>query len=289
MKILIPFFIACITLCTAHTLCGQNIQGQAIIQLKKGIALEDYLTDANTKNRGQQFAMLKTICKKRNVYLISYQGGDVDKLPIQVTDHPYVAMAQPNAYVQYRDVTPNDPNYDQQWYLDKIRAPEAWEIATGGVTINGDTIVVALLDEGFDLTHSDLKNRIWRNPGEIGNDNIDNDGNGFVNDTLGWNFDSFNPSHFNEIHGTMVIGVIGAEGNNDNYVSGVNWDVDIFVNTNRSGELANIIAGYYYFTDMRRLYDTSNGEKGAYIVVNNVSYGIDEFFCDLISCMVSSI
>jgi subtilisin family serine protease len=94
--------------------------------------------------------------------------------------------------------------------LDTIKAPEAW--AQG---FTGRGITVAVLDTGVDYTHPDLEGNIWQNPGEIANNGIDDDYNGFVDDIHGWNFvdaESNDPMDF-EGHGTHVAGTIAATNN----------------------------------------------------------------------------
>lgn len=128
--------------------------------------------------------------------------------------------------------TPDDPLLGEQWYLESIHAFDAWDIETGV-----DDVVVAVLDAGLDSDHPDLKKQIWTNSGEIANDGKDNDHNGYVDDVHGWDFigDDNNPIPDNiggedfaaQVHGTIIAGIIGAVGNNDEGVSGVAWKVKL--------------------------------------------------------------
>ncbi|CAK9105808.1 unnamed protein product [Durusdinium trenchii] len=124
---------------------------------------------------------------------------------------------------------PNDPEYDDMWGLHQsndndIDAPEAWSIHKG---LSG-RVIVAVLDTGVDYNHEDLRNQMWRNPGEIPGDGIDNDGNGFVDDVYGYDFyeDDGDPMDGNG-HGTHCAGTIGAEGGNSIGVVGVTWKPQI--------------------------------------------------------------
>ncbi|PJA47385.1 hypothetical protein CO172_01725 [Candidatus Uhrbacteria bacterium CG_4_9_14_3_um_filter_36_7] len=127
-------------------------------------------------------------------------------------------------------ITPNDPHFLDQWYLEKIRAPQAWEITKGS-----RDIIVAIIDTGVDLNHPDLQKQLWINTNEILYDGIDNDQNGYVDDFYGWDFlendgfpdalehESYDPEAVS--HGTLVAGMIGAVTNNLSSVAGLNWNV----------------------------------------------------------------
>ncbi|MFM6269808.1 MAG: S8 family serine peptidase, partial [Dolichospermum sp.] len=89
---------------------------------------------------------------------------------------------------------PNDPSFNQLWGLHNtgqnggtpdadIDAPEAWDIQTGN-----PNLVIGVIDTGVDYNHPDLVGNIWTNSGEIANDGIDNDGNGYIDDIRGWDF-----------------------------------------------------------------------------------------------------
>lgn len=129
-------------------------------------------------------------------------------------------------------VIPNDPGFkDAQWYLDKIRATDAWHLSTGS-----HEVVVAVIDTGIDYTHPDLAGNIWLNPDDP-LDGRDNDGNTFVDDRFGWDFldndndPAPNPTADDPIgatqHGTIIAGLIGATGDNTTATAGLAWKVRI--------------------------------------------------------------
>ena len=139
---------------------------------------------------------------------------------------------QLNHKSRLRSTQPNDRSYpNQQLFWELVSAHKAWTKATGGTTIQGDTIVLAMVDDGLDTTHLDIQKNIWRNHNEIPNDGIDNDNNGYIDDYYGWNSYDNNGKLIEQDekarHGTPVAGLMGADGNNDSGVTGGNWNVKI--------------------------------------------------------------
>ncbi len=139
---------------------------------------------------------------------------------------PGVIAVEQNMEYQ-KDIVPNDPQFGSLYGMSIIQAPEAWDVHTGS-----GQVIVAVIDEGVDINHEDLAANIWTNPGEIPNNGVDDDGNGFVDDVNGWNFIDNNNQVYGgnpsqDTHGTHVSGTIGAVGNNGVGVVGVNWNVKI--------------------------------------------------------------
>ncbi len=156
------------------------------------------------------------------------------KLPEAMTVHdaldlfrqdPQVEFAEPNYYRYLRATTPNDTHYSSLWALPVINAPGGWDVAT-----DCSTTVVGLIDSGVNYTHPDLSANIWTNAGEIAANSIDDDGNGKIDDTRGWDFvyDDNDPMDGNG-HGTHVAGIIGAVGNNALGVTGICWNGQIMI------------------------------------------------------------
>lgn len=129
-------------------------------------------------------------------------------------------------------LTPDDEYLDEQWYVQNIELEDSWDTSTGD-----EDIVVAVLDTGVDLDHPELAQNIWVNEEEVADDEIDNDGNGFIDDVNGYDFVQEDGSPIpNEgagadegavSHGTVIAGIIGAVGDNEEGIAGVNWDVKI--------------------------------------------------------------
>ena len=135
----------------------------------------------------------------------------------------------------------NDPNYAKRYGLNNtghtggtpdadVDAPEAWSTTTGGTST-----IVAVIDEGMDISHPDLKNNIWTNPDEVAGNRIGDDKNGYIDDVNGYDFANSDATVYDrdpisgtgDDHGTHVAGTIAAEGNNSLGVVGVNWKARI--------------------------------------------------------------
>jgi subtilisin family serine protease len=157
-----------------------------------------------------------------------------------------------------------------------ISATEAWDITTGGLTSKGDTIVVGVVDSGFDLLHEDLN--FWKNYADNPSDTLDNDSNGYKNDYSGWNAISNNNSLYTSSpHGTHVCGTIGAIGNNNIGIAGINWNVKIMPVKGSTNTESVAIAAYGYVLHLRKLYNQTNGAKGAFVVATNSSFGVGNY------------
>ncbi|MFH1187334.1 MAG: S8 family serine peptidase [bacterium] len=149
----------------------------------------------------------------------------------------------------------NDMFYEEQWYLDKINISGVWKYTTGS-----SKIVVAVIDSGVDINHPDIKNNIWLNSDEK-IDGIDNDRNGYIDDINGWDFiqNSSDPrpkifgNRFSEEginHGTIVAGVIAAEGNNSIGISGISWHSKIMplrvLDEQGNGDVTDVVEAIDY-------------------------------------------
>ncbi len=189
-----------------------------------------------------------------------------------------VVMAVQGNYATYERVQPNDAEWYRQKNLTLVKAPEAWDITTGGTTAQGDTIVAAILEKGYYRDHPDYQANRWYNHLEIPDNGIDDDGNGYTDDFRGYD-PRFNSDGFGNQsnHGTGVTGIVGAQGNNAIGISGVNWSVKL-MNISNVDKEDEIIEAYYYVHTMRKLYNQTNGAKGAYVVTTNASFGLDKEF-----------
>jgi subtilisin family serine protease len=133
-----------------------------------------------------------------------------------------------------------------------------------------------------DYTHHDLESNIATNSGEVPSNGIDDDANGFVDDVRGYDFvdQDADPMDVNG-HGTHCAGIIGARGNNERGVVGVNWRVGLLpvrvLNTGGHGASADIAAGIIYAVDRgASVLNLSLGSRSASAVVEDaIQYALD--------------
>jgi len=263
------------------------VEGEIIVSLEANTDIDNFVN---------QFSNINLRVKERlipgmEIYLLEFdktKTSSVDAL-ISVKSKRGVSVAQFNhTNVVERTVSsvtlPNDTRFGEQWDMNNtgqsggtpdadIDAPEAWDIATGGNTALGDTIVVCVVDGGGDLSHPDLT--YWKNYGEIPGNSIDDDGNGYVDDFNGWSAINNNGTIPSESHSTHVAGTVGAKGNNSTGVAGVNWKVKVMPVQGSTGQEAIAIKAYGYVYKQRKLYNETNGLKGAFVVSTNSSFGVD--------------
>lgn len=250
--------------------------GEVLVMLQPGAQVESVINDLRTLNgEPSGVALKRTVSAPWRTYLLRFDEARIAQPEMlrAVRRQKDVLLAQNNHLVEQRAV-PNDTQYGSQWHHENIDSEAAWDISTGGVTATGDTIVVCII-ENSDLPHPDLIGNAWFNRGEIPNNGVDDDGNGYVDDYRGWNPGSNNDNVYGGSHGTQVAGMIGAKGNNSLGVSGANWNVKMMVVDYASVDEADVVEAYTYPWIMRRDYNQQGGGKGAFVVSTNASWGIN--------------
>lgn len=282
----------CLLFCVSvvgHSQSTNIKEGELLVLFNKGIKVDEFCKKVNTTYPNFEAVKKERISRKINVWLISYNQANYQPQEslevVQSFGEVVIAQFNHTNIVMRGDTCPTDPFFaSRQWSMKNtgqfggvvgadIDACKAWGITTQDTTALGDTIVVAVIDDGFYLAHEDIN--FFRNYAEIPNNGIDDDGNGYLDDTLGWNTYLDTNRITVKSHGTMVSGIIGAKANNGKGISGVNWGMKILPIQGSSSLESTVLKSYGYVLEMRALYDSTDGEKGAYIVAANSSFGVD--------------
>ena len=261
-------------------------QGEILIQTLKP------LNSVSFKRTFPQLKSIETVADDWQIYLLKFDTKIYNEIDFiqKINKNSNVRFAQFNYFVEMRGQQIPDDAYffPNQWSLHNIGqnsgsvndadidAPEAWDITTGGLTKNGDTIVIAVVDGGFQIDHIDMD--YWKNNLEIAGNKIDDDGNGYIDDVNGWNASTNNGIITPDNHGQHVAGIAGAKGNNGIGVSGVNWNVKIMAVQVADATEEDVVRAYNYISKQRKLYHQTNGKKGAFVVATNSSFGINKEF-----------
>lgn len=269
-----------------------EVEGQFIVQVTEDNDIRTFLSQfasARTSAFSEAVESRQLMSSPLNLWLLTCNKSQVSHTAFSamLRRHNGFIHVSPNRRLNTRKI-PDDPEFTKQWqYLNTgstggIAGADndmdlAWDITTGGLTPAGDTIVICVIDDGVNINHEDMKANLWVNRHEIPGNNIDDDNNGYTDDYLGWNALKSNDTIFTDGgHGTPVAGIIGARGNNGIGVSGVNWNVKLMIVDYGSATEANALAAYGYAYTMRKLYNETNGAKGAFVVATNASWGVDD-------------
>jgi subtilisin family serine protease len=255
------------------------VAGELLVKFKKG-ASEDAKANVLAKIGGN-------VSEKVLTKMMQRLGDNDGFLVVRTSMHALEAIsrargltevefAEPN-YIYTHDDLPSDTYLanGSLWGMDGNKfgsqASTAWAAGNTGSA----SVVVGVIDEGIQFEHPDLVGQVWTNPFDKV-DGIDNDGNGYVDDIHGWDFEGNNNTIYDggtrgtlDDHGTHVSGTIGAKANNGQGVAGMNWNITIISTKflgRRGGTTANAVKAVDYLTDLK----TGHGLN---IVASNNSWG----------------
>lgn len=183
------------------------------------------------------------------VYKVHFtQFAKVDEFMKEVMQDATVEYAERVPLLK-TTLTPNDLGTQSwtngNWSLFKINAQGAWDNTTGSTSTK-----IAIVDNAVQTTHTDLAANIWVNPGEIANNNIDDDGNGYIDDINGWdagdNDNNPNPPNTTFSHGTHCSGIASASTNNGTGIASIGYNCKIMAvkSTTNSGGSNSISNGF---------------------------------------------
>lgn len=237
-----------------------NVQVRAANRFNGDFGLVRELTAANRSAMG--FGVMEVV-------RIS-PGSNLEQAIRWFSDQPGVKYAEPNQKIAAAAVS-NDPEYasGNLWATYGSDTPDP--VGPAGTTnpfgtaaenvwntgnTGSSTVYVGIVDEGVDITHPDLAANIWVNPYDP-IDGVDNDGNGYVDDTHGWDFAANDNTVYDgpsDDHGTHVAGSIAARGGNGLGVAGATWNTTLIVTKFLSasgGSLDGAIRALDYLTDLK--------------------------------------
>ena len=230
----------------------KHVPGEVLVKFKKFVAAEE-------KARGHAEADAEVLLEVPDLgvqKVRSRRGESAGVLIKRYRKNPHVEYAEPN-WILRASLIPNDPRFPELHGLHNVGqaggipdadvdAPEAWDLEIGS-----PDVIVAVIDSGVDYTHEDLKGRIWRNPGEVPGNGLDDDGNGFPDDVLGWDFVHNDNDPMDDYgHGTHAAGTAAAEGDNGLGIAGAAWRATIlplkFLNAEGEGSTDAAIRAILY-------------------------------------------
>lgn len=259
----------------------EYVEGEVIVTFKPTAPLET--AQAVLKKKSLSFATRfgpLSEKRKRQTGLVSERGKTTAQLIAEIKDDPTVETVEPN-YLRWVNAEPNDPRFAELWALKNtgqavngtsgtasadVKFVAARELARTPLS----QIVVGVIDSGMDVVHPDLAANVWVNNLETPGNGIDDDGNGYIDDRNGYDFASgdADPSD-SGYHGTHVAGTIGARGDNQTGIIGVNERVRLLaLKVSTDGTTISTSAAISALQ-----YATALKNRGVNIVALNASYG----------------
>ncbi len=201
-----------------------------------------------------------SVVKRFGNHLLVRLPGERTQVLRALSQRPEVEYVVPNLKLR-AFALPDDPLYADQWGMKLVGAESAWDLR-----VSCEGVTVAVIDTGIDYTHEDLQSNMWTNAPECeGKQGVDDDGNGYVDDCLGWDFVSEDNDPIDDNgHGTMSAGIIGAVGNNGIGIAGVCWRASLMplkiLDSQGVGSAFDFLRAVYYAVDMgARVINTSLG------------------------------
>jgi hypothetical protein len=212
---------------------------------KKSIDDFLFLNNFSNKYTVTEFKHLYAFAKHsglENIYKISIdQIHLIDQAVGQLSKISELAYAEKVPYKTYFSTPPNDTSYNNtlQWNLFKINAQIAWNFIGSP---NPSQTIIAIVDDGLDINHIDLKDNLWVNDLELnGLPGVDDDGNFIIDDSLGYDFGNFDadasPNDLTWHHGTHVSGIAGAVTNNVTGVASIGYNARLMAVKGSSSNL----------------------------------------------------
>lgn len=260
----------------------EYVPGEVLVQFKEGTsdaAVSAALTRANANAVERILTARMRAAGRAQGIRVARTGGTVEAAIAALRADANVEFAEPNWIYQHS--SSNDTYYTNGslWGMYSASTSPTNQFGSGAAAAwtrgtSCANVWIGIIDEGYMYTHTDLAANAGRNPGEVAGNGIDDDGNGYVDDVYGWDFDGGNNTVFDgatDDHGTHVAGTIGGVGGNGTGVAGVCHSGIKMLSGKflgrRGGTTANAVRAVDYFTDLKlrhgiNLVATSNSWGG---------------------------
>jgi thermitase len=185
----------------SHVLASSEDHAPEVVPGEIIVKLEPEGSLAGLMIRNQFRGSLVTRDDSQNVELLSFTDRAAYVKALEAfRASPYTVIAEPN-YIARTMMTPNDPNFNNQWGPKKIFGPQAWDIVQGSANVR-----IAILDTGVDPNHPDLKPKLVA-------------GYNWLSENTNWADDNG--------HGTHVAGIAAAATNNGIGIAGIGFNCTI--------------------------------------------------------------
>jgi subtilisin family serine protease len=252
LRSLVPLILLALaaTGLATHARAGERVPGELIVGYRAGTRAAERAA-LRSSHRAVVLHRFRTI----DAEWLKVEG-DLDAAIAALAADPRVAYAEPNA-IFHANAVPNDPRFAEQWSLRNtgqtggaagadVDAVAAWDVSTGNPQLR-----IGVIDSGIDIDHPDLIENLWTNPGEIPGNQLDDDGNGYVDDVHGYDFANHDPNPDDDNrHGTHVAGILAAQANNGIGIAGLAWSAQLvaikFLDSSGSGSTAGAIEAVEY-------------------------------------------
>ncbi|MCC6752748.1 MAG: S8 family serine peptidase [Saprospiraceae bacterium] len=256
---------------------GSRLAHQYTIRISAEARLNEHYL--NELRADEQLAGFETIDRIAGLYSLRFEENMTDSDEYRwFENRKWIDTRQPVYPLQSRGCNPNDSAYFGQYGMELMKFDEVWCYRTEGLSPLGDTLVVGVIDNGFSFGLDELYPNVYCNHAEVPDNGIDDDLNGYLDDYYGLNARSSGEGddHLPDSHGTQVLSVIGAKGNNQKGITGTNQQIRMLLCS--AGTSDQLLKCYYYFIRMKREYLASGGQRGAFMVSSNISAGFDGYF-----------
>ena len=235
---------------SAPPLSGNYVPDEVLVRFKNS-ATEEMIAECLRQINGEIISIIDEI----SVMVVQIEAINVSDAVASLTICPSVRYVEPNYLAQMTDTIPTDSNWNLQYGLINIRAPQGWDYSRGS-----SNMIIAIVDTGVDLGHPDLSTKIVAGRDFVNNDFTAQDDNG---------------------HGTHVAGIAAAASNNGTGVAGVSWGARIMpvkvLNAGGGGTYGDVIAGITWATDNgAHVINLSVGGTAASLALQNaVDYAVN--------------